>query len=117
MAVRNICKAASTRRVIRALSVSSVRSRTTSWEEVPYLLVGAPPLLIQLAKPGAAVDRAEVGIRLSPDPGVMPIVGCPAIFDALDLPRAEGLGPIRCPRVGNRRRHPFNGIKMSAENS
>jgi hypothetical protein len=84
-------------------------------EEAPYLVVGAPPLLIQLAKPGAAVDRAEVGIGLSPDPGVTPIVGCTAIFDALDLPGAEGLSPIRRPRVGNRRRHPFNGIKICAE--
>jgi transcriptional accessory protein Tex/SPT6 len=51
-------------------------------EEVPYLVVGAPPLLIQLVKPGAAVDRAEVGIGLCPDPGVTPIVGCPVVFDA-----------------------------------
>ena len=54
-------------------------------------VVRGPPLLVQLAKPGAAIDRAEVSIGLSPNPGITPVVRGPAIFSGVNDPARYSL--------------------------
>jgi hypothetical protein len=84
-------------------------------EEPPYLVVGGSPLLIQLAKPSSPVDRTQVRIGLSPDPGATPVVRRQAVFDAFNPLRAERLSPIGGTGICNCRRHAFNGVQVRSK--